>query len=117
MQYITIYDNAIKYINIQRKANESSNIIYYDRKKQLHIIDFDICAANYHANNSKSLKCIAERNINEFYFIFYTNDIKTKIIFKKHYVFFHFLKGSKIKRFHKLEKIISDANYTTYDLS
>ena len=122
MEYIIIPDTAIIAVNRGKQENESSNIVYRDNKNQLHSIDFDVCAANFKAENeSSSGNCIGKRKLDEHYFIFYTSGIKTKIIFKKIYVFnpthYHLLAGSKSSRFLALQKLINETKYTTYDLS
>ena len=122
MEYIVIPDTAIWAVNRGKQENESSNIIYLDKNGRGHSIDFDVCATNYKAEHeSSSGNCIGERKIDEYYFVFYTSGIKTKIVFKKMYVGnlfrYHRLNGSKATRFLALQNLINETRYTTYDLS
>ncbi len=122
MKEIIIPDTAIIAVNRGKQENMSDSIVYRDNKDQLHSIDFDVCAANFKAEHeSSSGKCIGERKIDEYYFVFYTSGIKTKIIFRAIYVFnlthCHLLAGSRISRFRALQKLINETKYTTYDLS
>lgn len=122
MEYIVIPDTAIRAVSRGKQENESSNIVYRDEKGDLHFIDFDVCATNFKAEHEASSgNCIGERKMDEFYFIFYSSGIKTKIVFKKMHVGnlfrYHLLSGSKANRFRKLQKLISETRYTTYGLS
>lgn len=122
MEYIAIPDTAICAVNRDKNENESSNIVYRDEKGDLHSIDFDVCASNYKEEHKASLdNYIGERKMDEYYFVFYTSGIKTKIVFKKIHVgnlfHHHLLSGSKANRFLQLQKLISETRYTTYDLS
>jgi len=122
MEYIVIPDTAITAINRGIRANESSNIVFRDQKGEMHSIDFEVCAANFNAEHeSSSGNCIGERKLDEYYFVFYTSGIKTKVVFKKIYVAnlfrHHLLSGSKAERFLKLQKQIRETKYSTYDLS
>ena len=122
MGYIIIQDTDIIAVNRGNKENESSNIIYRDNTGLLHEIDFHTCALNYKSEHkSTSDYCIGERKSDEAYFLFYTNGIKAKVIFKKHYVVnlfrYHLLKGSRASRFHSLQKLICETNFRTHDLS
>jgi len=122
MEYIVIPDTAIWVVNRGKQENESSNIVYRDKKGELHSIDFDVCATNFKAEHGTlSGNCIGERKIDEYCFVFYTSGIKTKIVFKKMYVGnlfrYHRLNGSKANRFLQLQKLIGETRYTTYDLS
>lgn len=122
MEYIIVPDTAIFALNRGKQENESSNIVYRDKKGELHSIDFDVCATNFKTEHeSSSGNCIGERKMDECYFVFYTSGIKTKIVFKKMHVGnifrYHLLSGSKATRFLKLQKLIGETKYTTYDLS
>ena len=122
MNFIIVQDTDIVAVNREKKENESSSIIYRDNTGLLHEIDFHTCALNYKAEHKSSSEyCIGERKSNEAYFLFYTSGIKTKVVFKKHYVVnllrYHLLKGSRASRFHSLHKLICKTNYITYDLS
>ena len=87
MEYIVIPDTAIIAVNLGRQENESSNIVYCDKKGECHSIEFDACATNYKAEHeSASVNCIGERNMDKYWFVFYTNGIKTKIVFQKMHV-------------------------------
>ena len=122
MEYIVIPDTAIWAVNRGKQENEVSSIVYRDENGELHSIDFDVCATNYKAEHESSLgNCIGERKMDEYYFVFYTSGIKTKIVFKKIHVGnlfrYHLLSGSKANRFLQLQKLIGETRYTTYDLS
>ena len=122
MDFIVIQDYDIVAVNCGIKDNEASNILYRDKWGAVHQIDFDACAINYKAENKNTCNnCIGERKIDEWYFVFYTSGIKTKIVFEKRFVFNilhkHLLNGSKANRFHSFQKLISQANYQTFDLS
>ena len=122
MEHIVILDTAIRAVNRGKQENESSNIVYQDKSGKLHSIDFDVCATNYKIEHkSKSENCIGKRKMDEYYFIFYTSGIKTKIVFKKFYVGnmfqYHLLSSSRTNRFLKLQKLINETRYTTLDLS
>ena len=122
MEYIVIPDTAIQAVNRGKQENESSNIIYCDKSGRGHYIDFDVCATNFRAEHEASSgNCIGERKMDEYYFVFYTSGVKTKIVFKKMYVGnlfrYHRLNGSKTTRFLTLQNLIKETRYTTYDLS
>ncbi len=122
MEYIVIPDTAIVAVNRGKKENESSGIVYRDKKGIFHSFDFDVCAANFKAENEgASDNCVGKRKMDERYFVFYTSGIKTMIVFKKMYVWNisqdYLLSGSKTARFLQLKKLISETKYTTYDLS
>ncbi|MBQ2675987.1 MAG: hypothetical protein IJF54_01110 [Clostridia bacterium] len=122
MEYIVIPDTAIIAVNRGKQENESSNIVYRDEKGELHSIDFEVCATNFKAKyETSSGNCVGERKMDEYYFVFYTSGIKTKIVFKKMRVSnifrYHLLSGSKANRFLQLQKLIGETRYTTYDLS
>lgn len=122
MDYIVIPDTAIIAVNRGKQENESSNIVYRDKNRELHSIDFESCAINYMAeHNNSSGNCIGERKQDECYFVFYTSGIKTKVVFEKLHVgnIFsrHLLFGDKLFRFLALWNLINETKYTTYDLS
>ena len=122
MNFITIQDTDIVAVKREKKENESSSIIYRDKTGLSHEIDFHICALNYKTEHKNASDyCIGERKSDEAYFLFYTSGIKTKVVFKKYYVLkllrCHLLKGSRLSRFHALQKLICETNFSTYDLS
>ena len=118
---ITIYDHQIFHINRSKAENEADLLIYKDKRGVFHQIDFEVCARNYaEANPSSSGNCIGERNIEEGYVLLYTGGMQTKIIFKKIFVFAsqnYVLYGYRRQRFLKLQKLISESKYTTFDLT
>lgn len=80
-------------------------------------ICFEECAKNYAIEKSlETSKCVATRNITTLTFTFYTVP-KTKIIFKKHFLKDLLLGKSAIGQFIRLQNAISQAGYTSYDLS
>ncbi|MBE6649551.1 MAG: hypothetical protein E7614_08565 [Ruminococcaceae bacterium] len=122
MDFIIVEDTDIVAINRGKKENESCGIVYCDKYGQLHSIDFEACSSNFNSEHNRASNfCVGERKIDEFYFVFYTSGIRTKVVFKKHYVTnlfrYHLLKGEKKERFHSLQKLICETKYITYDLS
>lgn len=115
-----VYDHQI--VSIYGNEKDSCDGIVYKDKVGLHKIDLFDCANNYFAlHPSASGKCIGERNIEDFYFLIYTSGVPTKIVFKKKRVsgFFggSYFIGLRSQRFHNLQKLILEADYTTYDLT
>ena len=114
-----------KYTLLSGGHGKSREMSVYDAVKNtvlLNEIDFHTCALNYKAEHKNASDyCIGERKFDELYFLFYTSGIKTKVVFKKHYVMnllrYHLLKGSKASRFHSLQKLICETNFRTYDMS
>lgn len=122
VDFIVISDTAGFAVNRGKRDNESGNIVYRDKKGEFHSVDFNACASNYKSQHeSSSGNCIGERKADEWYFIFYTSGIKTKVVFEKAYVSnlfkHHCLSGSKSSRFITLQNLINETRYTTYDLS
>ena len=120
--YIVITDDCIDFFN-RGSDDTSKNIIYRDESGGLHEINLKACTENFAAENPNfSDKCVGERNILEWCYIFYTSGIKTKVVFKKRFVrnslfIRRRLVGSKSKRFHELGGLINQVGFTTYDLS
>ena len=121
---IEVLDTDIKHINKGREEALENSLIYRDKSGEMHTIDFAKCANNFQIdNNVSSTNCIGERNIVEGYFLFYTSGIKTRVVFKKIYVWkprkqYLFLKGTRNSRFLQLQNIITDeTKYTTYDMT
>ena len=117
---IIIYDHQIFAVNRNTAENFSDSLVY-KAKDGLHQIDFEECEKNfgeiYSTNNNRF---IGERNIEKGYILLYTNGLQTKIVFRKAFVFSfqnHLLHGTRQERFLKLQKLLSQANYTTYDLT
>lgn len=122
MEFTIVPDTSIVALNCRGEGNGSCNIIYRDAEGELITIDFDICAENYSAEHKDSSgRCIGERKADEGSFIFSTNGLKTRIVFKSIFPFNPFrrpfLKGTRSARFHALQKFILEAGYTTFDLS
>ncbi len=85
-------------------------------------IDLRSCAADYSEEYPYSSgKCVGDRDVGEPCFELYTRGKLTRIAFDKSHVFGntekHLLRGSKAARFHKLQKMLVQAEYTTYDLA
>ena len=118
---ITIYDHQIDHVNRSKVENREDSLIYKDADGVLHKIDFEKCAINYSkANPQSDGRCIGERNIKKGYFLLYTSGLPTKIVFKNHFVFGfqnYLLYGTKLERFWKLQTLISETKYVTYDLT
>ncbi len=122
MEHIIIHDTAILAVNHCMKGQASSNIVYRDDNGKLHSIDFETCAVNFRSEHEALTEnCIGERKIDEYFFIFYTSGVKTKVVFRKMYVgnllHHHLLSGTKTFRFLSLRSLINESGYTTYDLS
>ena len=119
MGEVVVCDNQI----ISTYGNEKyrcDGIVYKD-KAGFHKIDFADCANNYSLLHPSSGICIGERNIDEFFFLIYTSGDPTKIVFKKKRIFGFFggsyFIGLRSQRFYNLQKLILEADYTTYDLT
>ena len=117
---VIIYDHQI--LSIYGNEKDSCDGIVYKDKAGLHKIDFAICVNNYCVRHpSASGNCIGERNIEDFYFLIYTSGVPTKIVFKKKRIFDFFggsyFIGLRSQRFYNLQKLILEADYTTYDLT
>ena len=119
---IIVCDDQIVALNAGTAENQSGGIIYKD-KDGLHEIDFETCAHNYRQEEGEQeSKCVAERNVTENYYLFYTSGIRTKIVFQKALVFRCYTKrrlyGSRKKRFLQLQQFIfQETKYTTFDLT
>lgn len=113
MEYRSIPDTAITAVD--------GGILCRSPGGGLDTIDFETCARNYRAAHpSTSARCIGERKMDEGWFVFYTDGVKTRIVFEELSVFNFFrrpLCGSKSTRFLALQRRISRAGYTTRDLS
>ena len=110
-----IADDKIDKIN-------SSNILYKSKDVKLHEINFEECSKKFKAEHlCLSCNCVAERNVIDFSFTFYTLEYKTKILFKKIFIFDIFktkyLRGKRIDRFRHLQLLIQKYGYTSYDVS
>ena len=79
-------------------------------------IDFDDCAKNCSLETGKDCKCVATRDITKWSFTFYTYP-KTDVIFKRGFFKNLFAGRSAESEFLKLQKIIVEAGYTSFDLS
>ena len=112
-----IYDHQLLHIN----QDKDNSIVYIDEKGNSRTIEFDVCAKNYKDEHPESSGlCVGERKIDEKYFIFYTSGIKTKVMFKKKFVFpigIKLLVGERETRFLKFQKLLNEMKYTTRDLS
>lgn len=118
--YINITDNKLIHFNFGRRDNEEKSLIYKDSNGIFRLIVFDVCANNYQKYNPNSNgNCIAEINVQDFSFTFYTSGILTRVMFKnKYYSNFSYnklLSGSRINRFEKLRKMIEETGYTCQD--
>lgn len=119
-----IYDYAVEFAhnNIKYGICEAydSNILdideygisykdYYDR---IHFIVFSQCCKNWktlHPNGSDN--CVGERDIVNYNFTFFTDKIKTRIIFTS------LFKSKRRKKFLRLQEEIISFGFKTYDLS
>ena len=120
MMEIIVYDHQIFAVNRNNAENFSESLVY-KAKDGLHQIDFEECAKNFgetHLTNNH--RCIGERNMEKGYILLFTNGLQTKIVFRKAFVFpFQncLLHGTKQERFLKLQRLLSQTKYTTYDLT
>ena len=83
-------------------------------------IDFAQCADNFHRVHSGSGKCVGEREVtgSDCTIAFYTAPLTTHIVFVSgSRVREFFRRESAVDRFHKLCNQITDAGYTTCDMS
>ena len=111
-----IYDHNIVAIN------RADATIIVQKRKKLHTIDLNICSENFKSeHNNASENCIGDRNIEGKYFYLYTSGIKTKIYFKKFYIFNllgnRIFVGNRTQRFLKLQDTLTQLGYSTYDLT
>lgn len=119
---ILVDDKKIFAVNGHKDENFADSIVYYDKNGRLHSIDLAVCAKNYQQeHNLDTTTCIGERDIVEGYFLLYTSGIKTKIVFKRSFVWnlrsFYLLGGSKKDRFLKLQSLLQQTKYHTRDMS
>ena len=116
-----IYDHQLLHLNLGMDENKSDSIVYIDEKGNPRIIKLDVCAKNYKDEHPERLGlCVGERKIDEKYFIFYTSGIKTKVLFKKKFVFpigMKLLTGERDARFLRFQKLLDETKYTTRDIS
>lgn len=120
-----LYDHQIVAVNPPTAETPSGNLVYRDQNNILHTIDLDSCARkDQNTYPHGSHKGIGERNICAGYFLLHTDDIKTKIVFKKSYVFPNISKhpnppkllcGNRNQRFIQLERHLYKAGYSTLD--
>lgn len=95
---------------------EKDGVIVKSNNKSF-LIALNECAKNYAKENSlSSSKCVATRNITMHLFTFYTNP-KTMVVFKKNFFKELFTQDTATSRFHKLQKLINERGYHSYDLS
>ena len=82
-------------------------------------IDFSVCAENFKkAYPDGNGKCVGERNITDWSFIFYSSPRPITIKFiPKNRLIEVFSANNTMKRFHSLQRKIDDYGYTTYDLT
>ncbi|MBR2223127.1 MAG: hypothetical protein IJ973_02270 [Christensenellaceae bacterium] len=120
MMEMILCDDQIVAVN-RSKAENFSDSLVYKAKDGFHQIDFEECAKNFADIHSiKENRCIGERNIEKRYVLLYTNGFHTKIVFRKAFVFpfrNHLLHGTRRERFLKLQALLSQTKYTTYDMT
>lgn len=120
MNEITITDDMLRHCNTGNADNIENSLIYKLNGED-HYIVLQRCAENYFLLKGGTGRCVAERNIGEYTFIFYTPGLMTKIKFKKRTVFNfskrRLLRGNRSKRFHALQKLLIECGFTSYDLS
>lgn len=94
---------------------DNVGVILSYKSKNIKVI-FEECAKNYAKENFvESSKCVADRDIQNHLFIFYTTP-KTKVVFGKVGLERIFRRMAH-KRFLNLQKAISQYGYTSFDLS
>lgn len=80
-------------------------------------INFDICAQNFSLEKGKEFsKCVATRDITTLSFVFYTQP-KTNLIFKRKFFKDLISRKSAVNKFLDVQKAITEAGYTSYDIS
>ena len=91
--------------------------IVFESNNQKHFVRFEECARNYAIEKGvKSSTCVASRDIQTLTFVFHTNP-KTILIFKKMSIKNILRCKSAASRFRSLQKAITNAGYTTFDMS
>ncbi len=115
-----IYDHQI--LGIERAKNGIlSRSLIFKVNKEIHSVDFEECAENYlEKRQTSNDRCIGERNIEKGFYLLFTDNTKTKILFQKSFLFHsqkRLLHGTKQQRFLQLQKWITQAEYTTFDLT
>ena len=113
---IKVYDHNIIAIN------QSNSTIVVRDGKDIHTIDLKICADNFKIEHGASNgRCVGDRNAIGKYFCLNTSGINTMVCFKKLYVCNlsgkKKLFGTRMQRFHQLQKAITQLGYRTYDLT
>ena len=115
-----IYDHQIITIN-NNESQTIPNSLIYKNGNETHCILFSECVKNFQKEYQTAVSnCIGERDFEKDYFLLFSDETKTKIIFKKRFSFkfqHHFLHGPRRQRFWKFQKLLSEINYTTYDLA
>ena len=118
---ISINDDEILAVNCG-KGGLGENLVYRDENGIIQTIDFALCAQQYREEKDiPESMCIGERKADEGYFLFYTDNLKSRVTFRRRYIGPWAknccLKGTRMVRFYQLQKLINKAQYTTYDLS
>ncbi len=108
---VEIRDTAIFAVNVGKRENEESSLMYRKGGKT-HKISFEVCA-----RNRGSETCIGLRNDTEGWFLLDTTGIQTKITFRRGRVTnllgYHRLTGNREARFQQLQKLMEESGYTT----
>lgn len=113
---VKVYDHNIIAIN------KGDSTIIARVGKGSHTIDLNVCADNFkNEYGTSGGNCVGDRNVEGKYFCLNTSGVKTMICFKRLYVCNlsggKLLFGNRIKRFHQLQKAITQLGYSTYDLT
>jgi len=101
-------------------ADEVAGIVYRDSHGELHTIDLKVCAENFRAESgSTSNNCVGMRNSEAWWFLLFTDRLKSKIVFNRWCVLDlrarKLLSGTRRARFHKLQNLLNEMAYTTWD--
>ena len=117
-----IFDHQIRAVTRSNADGQDSSIVYADTNGKIHSISLESNVQNYKNENPIcSNRCVGARKIDDKYFILYTSGVKTKIIFKKLYVLRYnknnLFTGKRNSRFQEFQRLLGEANYTTFDLS
>lgn len=81
---IIVADTDIIGMNYRNQQNFQNTINYQGADKNLHTIVLNTCLQNWKQHYPDSQhSCVGERNRERLYFLLYTSDYPTKIIFQK----------------------------------
>ncbi len=121
LTYRFVPDDIIVAAKSVKNGDEEDSVIYIAKGKRICKIDLNECVENFQKEfGIANGRCVGDCDINNGYFLFYTSGMKTKIEFKRFFVFNVFGKrlmcGSRSKRFDQFASILCNAGFTTRDM-